>query len=186
VVPLVAVVNTHFAVGMGYHRYLLSRQKDRLERMFSQYVSPQVADLLWSQRTQWLSGDRPHYQILTVTTVLAELEDFSKASEKVKHDVLLEWANSYLDSMGRTVMEYGGVIEEYGGGTVKAHFGVPMPRTTEDEIRNDAIQAAQCTLAMGKEVERVNGIWKNQNFPPPKTPISHVHRHGSCGEHRKC
>ena len=140
--------------------------------MFSQFVSPQVADHLWSQRTQLLSGGRPQAQALTVTTVLARLEKFSMISETVAHEVLLDWTNAYLDCIGRTVMKYGGVIEEYGDGAIKAHFGVPQPRTTPDQIRYDASQAARCAMAMGKEVDRVNGHWKQQNFPALKLQIA--------------
>ena len=165
-VPLIAVVNSHFAVGMGYQRYLLSTQKIRLERMFSQFVSPQVADLLWSQRTQLLSGQRPPAQTLTVTTLLAKLEDFPQASEKVEQKDLLDWANSYFASMGHTVMKYGGLIEEYGDGAIKAHFGAPVPRTAENEIQQDARQAAQCALAMSHEINQVNDRWKEHHFPP--------------------
>ena len=165
VVPLLAVVNGHFAVGMGYQRYLLGRQKEGLKRMFSQYVSPQVADMLWAQRALLLSGDRPSPQRLTVTTMMAGLEGYSEASEKVSEDLLLEWVNSYLDSMGELVVKYGGVIEEYGDGTIKAHFGVPLPRTTEDEVQSDAISAVQCSLEMIKEAKRVNAGWKKQGLP---------------------
>ena len=171
-VPLIAIVNSHFAVGMGYQRYLLSRQKNRLERMFSHFVSPQVADLLWSQRTALLSGVRPQSQTLTVTTVLGKLKNFSLASEKVDPRFLLDWTNSFLEAMGRAVMMHGGVIEEYGDGAIKAHFGAPQPRNTQDEIRSDSQRAAQCAMAMGQEVERVNTTWKNQNFPALKLHIA--------------
>ena len=49
------------------------------------------------------------------------------------------------------------VIDNYIGDSIKADFGVPLPRT--------AVAAVDCALAMEKELKRPNTIWQRQNFP---------------------
>jgi len=49
------------------------------------------------------------------------------------------------------------VIDNYIGDSIKADFGVPLPRTV--------VAAVDCALAMEKELKRPNTIWQRQNFP---------------------
>ncbi|NKB80302.1 MAG: CHASE2 domain-containing protein [Nitrospirales bacterium] len=164
-VPLVSLVNGHYGIGMTYQRYLLIRQKNRLRSMFSQYVSPQVAHLLWEQRSQLLVGDRLHPQYLTITTLIAKLEGFSEATNAVSQDNLLNWTNSYLDGMCQVVMEHEGMIEDYGDGMIRAHFGIPLPRNSKEEIRQDARNAVRCAFALEHVVEAINRKWEEQDIP---------------------
>jgi adenylate cyclase len=78
---------------------------------------------------------------------------------------LLNWLNEYMESMASLVTQYGGVVDNYIGDAIKADFGVPVPRTTDDEIHQDAINAVSCALAMRKEMEKLNEFWSAQGSP---------------------
>jgi class 3 adenylate cyclase len=123
-------------------------QKAVLMQLFSKHVSPQVAESLWEQREQFLEGGRPKSQSMVVTAMFTDLQGFSTLSEKQIPEVLMGWLNTYLDMMTTTVMEHGGVVDDFFGDGMKINFGVPIPRETEDEIRQDAVNAVKCALAM--------------------------------------
>ena len=42
---------------------------------------------------------------------------------------------------------------------------MPVPRTNDKEIRQDAVNAVTCALAMEAELRRLNGLLKKQRLP---------------------
>jgi len=78
---------------------------------------------------------------------------------------LIDWLNTYMESMAGLIMKYGGVVDSYAGDGIKADFGVPLPRGSEEEIRQDAVNAVNCALAMQKEMHRLNGEWQEKGHP---------------------
>ncbi|MBE0618718.1 MAG: CHASE2 domain-containing protein [Proteobacteria bacterium] len=142
-------------------------RKERLVLMglFSRHVSPEIAEVLWEQRDQFLSGGRPRPQELTATILFSDLKGFTSASEQLPPPVLVEWLNDYLDAMTRLVMAHEGVVDDYAGDGIKANFGVPLARTGEEEIRRDAENAVRCALAMGRELQRLNRQASERDLP---------------------
>lgn len=131
-------------------------QKAVLMQLFSKHVSPQVAESLWEQREQFLEGGRPKSQSMVVTAMFTDLQGFSTLSEKQSPEILMGWLNTYLEMMTTTVMEYGGVVDDFFGDGVKINFGVPVPRETEAEVRQDAVNAVSCALAMEQRMIALN------------------------------
>ena len=66
------------------------------------------------------------------------------------------WLNTYLEMMTNTVMEHGGVVDDFFGDGVKINFGVPIPRETTEEICLDAVNAVTCALAMERKMIALN------------------------------
>jgi adenylate cyclase len=62
-------------------------------------------------------------------------------------------------------MEHGGVVDSYAGDGIKADFGVPLPRKTEEEVRRDAVNAVACAMSMQKEMQRLNKLWSEKGHP---------------------
>jgi adenylate cyclase len=54
---------------------------------------------------------------------------------------------------------------------MKANFGVPIPRTTEAEIRQDAVNAVNSALAMEREMIRLNARMQAQGLPMLKMRV---------------
>jgi adenylate cyclase len=134
-------------------------------QLFSRHVSPEVAEAVWRQREQFMDGGRPRSQKFTATVLFTDLKAFTSISEKMDPQALLEWLNTYMEAMARLVMDHGGVIDNYVGDSIKADFGVPLPRTTEAAIAQDAVAAVNCALAMERELERLNADWQRQKLP---------------------
>lgn len=150
--------------------------RERVERaslmqLFSKHVSREVAEVIWKERDQFLEGGRPRSQKLTSTVLFTDLEGFTALSEKMDPQALIDWLNTYLEAMARLVMEHGGIVDEYAGDGLKADFGVPLPRTTEAEIGQDAVNAVACALAMRKEINRLNTFWQENHLPTVRMRI---------------
>ena len=144
--------------------------KERLERaslmqLFSKHVSREVAEVIWKERDQFLDGGRPRSQKLISTVLFTDLEGFTALSEKMDPQTLIDWLNTYLEAMAQLVTEHGGIVDDYAGDGLKADFGVPLARTTEAEISQDAVNAVNCALAMEKEIKRLNTLWQEHNLP---------------------
>jgi len=154
-----AAVLTAYSVGWE------KRRRAALMEIFSKHVSPDVAEDIWRQRDLFLENGRPKPQSLTVTVLFSDLKGYTTISEKMPPASLIDWLNTYLDTMTGAVMDHSGVVDDYVGDGIKANFGVPVPRTTEEAVRRDARNAARCALAMKDEVDRLNGRYREQGLP---------------------
>ncbi len=63
------------------------------------------------------------------------------------------------------VIRHGGVILKYIGDGIMVAFGVPLARQTDDAIRQDAVHAVQCAVAMARELTALNRRWQAQQLP---------------------
>jgi adenylate cyclase len=130
-----------------------------------------VAETIWEQRDQFWDGGRPRAQRLTATVLFTDLKGFTTMSEKMDPDVLIEWLNDYMETMAGLVMVHGGVIDDYAGDGFKADFGVPLPRASENEMRQDAVNAVECALAMEQRLKQLNAVWERQSSPTTQMRI---------------
>jgi adenylate cyclase len=148
--------------------YISNQEKKEraiLMQLFSRHVSPEVADAVWQQREQFMDGGRPRSQKFTATVLFTDLKAFTSVSERMDPQALLDWLNTYMEAMAKLVMDHGGVIDNYVGDSIKADFGVPLPRTSEAAVAQDAVAAVNCALAMERELKRLNANWHKQNLP---------------------
>ena len=150
------------------------REHAQLMHLFSRHVSPEIADTIWRHRQQFWDGGRPRSQQVTITVLFSDLESFTQASEKLNPNQLMDWMNTYVEAMARVVMRHGGVVDDYFGDAIKADFGVPVPRTTEAEIRQDAINAIVCARAMNSQLVQLNERWGKAQLPTARMRIGIV------------
>ena len=140
-------------------------QRATLMKLFTKHVSPEVAESLWEQREQFLDGGRPRSQKLLATVLFTDLQGFTAVSEQMDPQVLMDWLNTYMESIANAVMEHGGVVDDYFGDGVKVNFGVPVPRASEAEVQQDAVNAVKCALALEREMVRLNVLMKERGLP---------------------
>ena len=141
------------------------RQRAYLMQLFSRHVSPEIAEAMWRERDQLLAGGRLQSQKLIETVLFTDLRGFTTLSEGMETKALMNWVSEYMESMARLVTAHGGVVEDYFGDAIKADFGAPLARTTEHEIRSDAIHAVECALAMGDALHALNRLWRDRGLP---------------------
>jgi adenylate cyclase len=166
--PLVPPAMAWLAVASGitaWVSYQQTLQRSMLMQLFSRHVSKEVAETIWRHRDEFLDGRRPRSQRLTVTALFTDLTGYTTVSEKHPAEMLMEWLNEYMDAMARQVAAHGGVIRQYAGDSVVALFGVPVARRTEADIAQDAVNAAECALAMADALRPLNERWRAESRP---------------------
>jgi adenylate cyclase len=148
------------------------RQEKRfLMDLFSRSVSPAIAEEMWKQRASFIKGGRLEPHTMTVTVLFSDLAGFTTVSERLAPAQLMDWLNQYMETMAGVVIKHGGVVDDYYGDAIKANFGVPIPRTTPEEIRRDAANAMRCAQEMRREMERLVTSWSAENAPQVKVRV---------------
>ena len=163
--PVLAATGTAGLV-KAYLYYDESNQKAMLMGLFARHVSPDVAQSIWSHRDEFMNEGRPRPRKLTVTVMFTDFRNFTGISEALEPESLLDWLNECLQCMAQQVIDHQGVVNKYIGDSLMAVFGAPVARKDLEEVKEDAVKAVRCALAMSGEVERLNGMWKEKGLPP--------------------
>ena len=140
-------------------------QKKQLMQLFSRHVSDEVAEEMWRERAQFLSGSRPRPQQLTATVMFSDICGFTTISERLGPQVLFDWLNEYMEAMTKIVAGHHGMVNKYIGDSIMVVFGAPVPRSTPEEIAQDARRAADCALAMGEALKALNADFLHRGWP---------------------
>ena len=147
------------------------QEKKFVMDLFSRSVSPEIADEMWKRRASFLKGGRLEPHTLTVTVLFSDLMNFTPVAERLSPSELMDWLNNYMETMAGLVIAHGGVVDDYYGDAIKSNFGVPLPRTTEEEIRQDAANALRCALAMRSKMEQLVRTWSAEGAPLVKVRV---------------
>jgi len=140
-------------------------QRQNLMKLFSQHVSPEIAEEMWTHRETFLQGGRPAAQKLMVTVLFTDLKNYSTISEKMTPAELIAWVNECQGALAQHVGKNGGIVNCYMGDGMMAVFGIPVPRKNETEMARDAINAVTCALSMGEEIKQMNARWRAEGKP---------------------
>ncbi len=156
------------ASAFGVMAWLSRREHfERVELMqiFSRHLSHDVAEALWEQRDEFLDGGRPRPQRLVCTILFADVKDSTRVGEKLDPLAFMEWLNGFLDTMAKEAGSHGGIVDDYFGDGLKADFGIPVARTREEQMNEDAVGAVRCAVAMEAGLQRLNARWRAEGLP---------------------
>ncbi len=154
------------------YKYEQSRQQQGIVmKLLGQQTSPAIANALWKERVHLLESGLLPGQKVTATIVLTDLQGFSTISEKLPPEVVMSWLNEYLSAMAQEVQAHQGVINKFTGDGMLAVFGVPIPRTTPEEIAEDARLAVSCALAISSRLPQMNQNWLDRGLPVVKMRV---------------
>jgi adenylate cyclase len=165
VVPPALTWMTSATVVTAYMSNQEKRQRTLVMQLFSRYVSQEIAASIWQQRDQIIEQGRPRSQRMIVSVFFTDLVGFTAVSEKIAPQELMSWLSEYMEAMTPHVIDHQGVILRYIGDAIMAIFGVPLARTTEAEIRQDAVHAVHCALAMEQTLLQLNQRWYERQLP---------------------
>jgi adenylate cyclase len=141
------------------------KERARLMGLFSAYVSPELAEAIYRDRSHFLASGRPIPQRLTATVYFCDVSGFTTISETLDPPVLMGWLYGFMEAITPIVGAHGGVILRFSGDSIYAVFGVPVARTSEDEIARDAVNAVECGLAMQNRLIVLNKNLQERGLP---------------------
>ncbi|MEM6592729.1 MAG: adenylate/guanylate cyclase domain-containing protein, partial [Cyanobacteria bacterium P01_C01_bin.73] len=128
-------------------------------------ISPEMANLMWQQKTDILDKGQIQPQELTATVLFTDIRGFTTITEGLPSQALLPWLNRYFEVMTDCIMAHGGIVDKYIGDAIMAVFGAPVPHTSNEEIQQDAIAAVKAGLGMYKALQTLNKEFAAAGLP---------------------
>ena len=110
-------------------------QRQQMQRLLGQTISPAVARELWSQRRSLLAGDRFRARRLFVTVLIADIAGFTALAERLGPEALLAWLNRTLEVVIGPIDSGGGLVNKFTGDGLLAVFGAPLSQGREADAR---------------------------------------------------
>ena len=126
--------------------------RDRVQDLFSRYVSEPVVQQILARPDLALTANRKR-----VTVMFSDLRGFSRISEQLEPDELLQFLNEHFEATTEIILEHGGTLLSYMGDGLLAVFGAPLDMERQEE---NAILAAREMVrnAMEREIRIGVGI----------------------------
>jgi adenylate cyclase len=130
---------------IAYKSIVEDRQKRWIKNTFSQYLSPEVVDLLVKDPSKLkLGGERRDMSILFM-----DIAGFTSMSEKMTPEGVTNILNEYLSQLSDVILSKKGVIDKYIGDCIMAFWNAPID---VDKHRTLAVEAALSCLSTIKEI----------------------------------
>ncbi|MEI8298687.1 MAG: adenylate/guanylate cyclase domain-containing protein [Pseudomonadota bacterium] len=140
---------------LSYGYFFEARRKQRLGRLFGQYVPPEVVQELEASETEIsLAGENRVMSVL-----FSDVRGFTTISEGLDPRALAQFMNEFLTPMTAVIQGHRGTIDKYMGDAVMAFWGAPL---ADDEHATHAVQAA---LDMVDCLDEVNTNCKARGWP---------------------
>ena len=155
--PLLLIFLAYLAIIL-YRFIFESKEKKRIKSLFSRYTAPEIINkLLTSPGAVTLGGEKKELTIL-----FADIRGFTKISENLEPEKVVEILNEALTIMVKAIFKYRGTLDKFIGDCVMAVFGAPLPQPkhaeaavrTAVEIQEGMKKIEQKWLALiGRKIE---------------------------------
>lgn len=150
-----------FLLQMSYGFAIEARRKNRLSKVFGQYIPPElVTDLDSSDEALTLEGDSRE-----MTVLFSDVRGFTTISEGLAPRELTQLMNEFLTPITRVIHDQRGTIDKYMGDAVMAFWGAPV---------HDVHHAKNGLLAgmeMCKQMRELGPVFKAKGWPEIKIGV---------------
>jgi adenylate cyclase len=133
------------------------REKRKIRKTFSQYLSPGVIELIEKDPEKYI---RPGGEEKELSVLFSDIRGFTTISEGLTPDELVQLLNEYFEHMTDKVFATDGTLDKYIGDAIMAFWGSPYPQA------DHAFRSCSCALQMVRGLEQLNAKWKASGHPP--------------------
>jgi class 3 adenylate cyclase len=133
---------------------VISELHRRVNALFHQYLSPQVAESLLSEPARAELGG----EVVEVTVLFADLTGFTPFSERTAPSDVVRMLNTTLSAAVPIVFAEGGSVIQFAGDALMAVFNAPLRQP------DHALRAARAALAVQRAVATLPGAARNPIF----------------------
>ena len=152
--PMLAIAGT-FSVLLIHRALMEEQQKREVRRMFGQYVSPEVVDILVQDPSKIrLGGDRRD-----MTVFFLDIAHFTTISEKMSPEKLIKFLNSYLTELTDIILKNHGVVDKYIGDCIMAFWNAPL------EVPGHRVHACVAAVECIAAIEKLNREYVDPTIP---------------------
>ena len=156
VVPAATLVASYASI-TSFRVIHEEREKRKIRKTFSQYLSPGVIELIEKDPQKYI---RTGGEIKDLTVMFSDIRDFTSLSEGLTPDELVQLLNQYLSAMTDIIFRNLGTLDKYIGDAIMAFWGSPYPQ------QDHAYRACCCALEMIAGLETMNRKWVEQGGRP--------------------
>ncbi len=140
--------------------YSLFRESDarrrQLSRQFSQYLSPNVVEMLTASRVNLTTSAEKR----EITVLMMDMRGFTSSSEKLPADEINETVNRFLTIASEEIFRQDGTIDKFMGDAILAFWNAPVDQPDHPD------RALQAVLAIRAALETENAIRLDNTKPP--------------------
>jgi class 3 adenylate cyclase/putative methionine-R-sulfoxide reductase with GAF domain len=130
----------------------LTNAVERQRTELSRFVSPQVADLLTSERgEQLLAGHRAY-----ISCLFCDLRGFTAFAETAAPEELLELLREYHTRIGELIPAYHGTLEHFAGDGLMVFFNDPVP------VEDHELEAVRMAFAVHERFRELAETWRKR------------------------
>ncbi|HTM34683.1 MAG TPA: adenylate/guanylate cyclase domain-containing protein [Vicinamibacterales bacterium] len=153
-IPLLAML-VAFVADLSWQYFVEGREKRKVKRLFSRYVSRSVYNQLLADPAQArLGGTRRQ-----MTVLFSDMRGFTALTEKRTPEDTVAQLNDYFTRMVAVLFEHQGTLDKFVGDMVMALFGAPL------DDPDHAEHAVQTALAMVRALDVLNAEWASFGLP---------------------
>jgi len=121
-------------------------ERERLRDAFGRYVAPELADEVMKHGVS-MGGS-----LVRATVIFIDIRGFTSLSERMPAVEVVSLLNRYFAAVSPPILAEGGFINKFGGDSLLAVFGAPVPE--EDHARHAARAALGVRAALSSFNER--------------------------------
>lgn len=164
VLPVATVLILMFAlfifnVAWGY--WFEFRKGRAITNLFGEYVAPELVEVMAEDPENYnMEGEKRD-----ITTMFADVRNFTTISESLEANTLREYINRYLTDVSEDIRGNRGTLDKYIGDCVMAFWGAPVP------LEDHAARAVASALQMLKTAKKLNQEYIERGWPPLKIGI---------------
>ena len=130
----------------------LSNAVERQRTELSRFVSPQVADLLTSERGERLLAGHRAY----ISCLFCDLRGFTAFAETAAPEELLELLREYHALIGELIPAHHGTLEHFAGDGLMVFFNDPVP------VEDHELEAVRMALAVHERFRELAETWRRR------------------------
>jgi len=141
--------------GTALHSYRVAENRRKeVQRMFSQYVSPRVAQHLTDHPEKVTLGG----EVRELTMIFTDIRNFTTVSETHNAAELTRVLNEMLTPLTDIIFEHGdGTLDKYMGDGIMAFWNAPL----DDPLH--ARHACEAAQAMRIKMDELNNFWRTRS-----------------------
>lgn len=137
-----------FVYVVAYKSVVEDRQKRWIKNTFSQYLSPEIVDMIVKDPSRLKLGGEKR----DITVLFMDIAGFTSISEMMTPEEVTNLLNFYLSSLSDIILEEKGVIDKYIGDCIMAFWNAPL------DIDKPSIRAVRSAMKCINKVEELNRI----------------------------
>ncbi|MEO5936053.1 MAG: adenylate/guanylate cyclase domain-containing protein, partial [Terriglobales bacterium] len=159
VIPVGTIIANYASV-TSFRMIFEEREKRKIRKSFSSYVSPGVINLIEKDPKKYF---RPGGEMKELTVLFSDIRSFTTIAEGLTPDELVHLLNEYLGEMTDIMFKRWGTLDKYIGDAIMGFWGSPFPQ--EDH----AIRACAGALDMGTRLDELNMKWEAMHLAGDKS-----------------